>query len=183
MKRNGLWKTAIISAYAVFLIVSLAMGFKPGEEIGHNFLSFSVEMLQILPGAFILIGLFEVWVKRTMVGRYLGKGSGVKGYVWAVLLAGTVVGGIYVAFPMAYSMFSKGAKLSVIFTFIGAAAVCRVPMTIFEATFLGVKFTAIRFLLSLALVIITSKLLGGYLEKRDYQVADGAVSAVKKQAS
>jgi hypothetical protein len=46
-------------------------------------------------------------------------------------------------------------------------------MTIFEASFLGIKFTAIRWLVSLPLVIITSILLGNYLTRRGYRVEAG----------
>ena len=173
MKRNDVIKIVGISCYILFLIVSFILGFNPGKEIGYNFASFSMDMLILLPGAFILIGLFEVWVKRETVEKHLGEESGIRGYIWAVLLAGTTVGGIYIAFPIAYSMYSKGAKLSVIFTYIGAAAICRVPMAIFEASFLGIKFTAIRLLVSLPLVIIASILLGDYLTKRNYRIMAG----------
>ena len=78
-----------------------------------------------------------------------------------------------VAFPVAYSLYSKGARLSVIFTYIGAAAICRVPMTIFEASFLGIKFTAIRLLVALPLVVVSSIVLGGYLRKRNYKIVEG----------
>ena len=170
MKRNSLIRIVVISSYVVFLIVSWIFGFNPGKEISHNFASFSVDMFKILPCAFILIGLFEVWVKRETVEKHLGERSGIRGYIWAVLLAGTTVGGLYVAFPVAYSLYSKGAKLSVIFTYLGAAAICRVPMTIFEASFMGIKFTTIRLLVSLPLVIVTSMLLGNYLTKRNYKI-------------
>jgi len=170
MKRNDVIKIVGISGYILFLIISFILGFNPGKEIGYNFVSFSVDMLMILPGAFILIGLFEVWVKRETVERHLGEESGIRGYIWAILLAGTTVGGLYVAFPVAYALYSKGAKLSVIFTYVGAAAICRVPMVIFEASFMGIKFTAIRMLVSLPLVIITSILLGNYLTKRNYKI-------------
>ena len=90
-----------------------------------------------------------------------------------MLLAGTTVGGLYVAFPVAYSLYSKGAKLSVIFTYLGAAAICRVPMAIFEASFMGIKFTRIRLLVSLPLVIVASMLLGNYLTKRNYKLMAG----------
>ena len=168
MKHGSIVRTAVISLYAAFLAISWVLEFSLGREISRNLADFSVDMLKILPGAFILIGLFEVWVGRETVERHLGEGSGVRGYVWAVLLAGMTVGGVYVAFPVAYSLYRKGAKLSVIFTYIGASAICRVPMTIFEASFLGVKFTAIRLLVSLPLVIATSILLGAYLRRTGY---------------
>jgi len=173
MKRNNIIKIVGLSCYALFIVVSWRIGFNPGKEIGYNFASFSMSMLMILPGAFILIGLFEVWVKRETVQKHLGEESGIKGYIWAVLLAGTTVGGLYVALPVAYTLYSKGAKLSVIFTYIGASAICRVPMTIFEASFLGIKFSTIRLFVSLPLVILTSILLGDYLTKRNYKIMAG----------
>jgi len=173
MKRNSLIRIVGISCYALFLIVSFVLPFSPGKEIGYNFRDFSVDMFKILPCAFILIGLFEVWVKRETVEKHFGEKAGIRGYIWAVLLAGTTVGGLYVAFPVAYSLYSKGAKLSVIFTYLGAAAICRVPMTIFEVSFMGIKFTTIRLLVSLPLVIVASILLGNYLTKRNYRIAAG----------
>ena len=173
MKRNDIIRIVAVSGYFLFLIISLALGFNPGKEIGYNFVSFSADMLKILPVAFILIGLFEVWVKRETIEKYFGEKSGARGYLGAILLSSMTVGGLYVAFPVAYSLYSKGAKLSVIFTYLGAAAICRIPMAIFEASFLGIKFTAIRWLVSIPLVIIASMLLGNYLTRRNYKIMAG----------
>ncbi len=159
-----------MSTYGAFLLASFLLGFSPGKQIGYNFFSFSIEMLKILPCAFILIGLFEVWVKKEKVEKHLGPESGFVGYVWVILLAGTTVGGLYVAFPVAYSLYNKGAKLSVIFTYIGAAGICRIPMTIFEASFMGLRFSFIRLMVSIPLVLVSSIWLGNYLEKRNYKI-------------
>jgi len=173
VKQNSVIRLVIISSYVTFLIASWIFEFNPGKEISHNFGSFSLEMLKIIPCAFILIGLFEVWVKRETAVKYFGEGSGIRGYLWGVLLASTTIGGLYVALPVAYSLHSKGAKLSVIFTYLGASAICRIPMTIFEASFLGIKFSSIRLLVSIPLVIVTSILLGDYLTKRNYKIVEG----------
>ena len=53
-----------------------------------------------------------------------------------------------------------------IFTYIGASAVCRIPMNLFELSFMGVKFTAIRLTVSLPLVILSS-LAGPTFEKTE----------------
>ncbi len=171
--KKDLIKILFVLLYFVFVIVSFIMGFKPGKQIGLNFISFSIEMLKILPCAFVLIGLFEVWVKKEKVEKHLGKESGMLSYIWVILLAGTTVGGLYVAFPIAYSLFKKGAKLSVVFTYISASAICRIPMTIFEASFMGIKFSLIRLVVSIPLVILSSIWLGNYLEKRNYKVMEG----------
>lgn len=160
--------------YLGFVILSFIVGYEPGEIIAGNFISFSIQMLKILPCAFILIGLFEVWVRKETVEKHLGTESGVRGYVWSILLAGTTVGGLYVAFPVAYSLFRKGAQLGVIFAYISASAICRIPMTIFEASFLGLKFSIIRLVVSLPLVVAGSMFLGNHLEGKQYQMSEGA---------
>ena len=72
------------------------------------------------------------------------------------------------AFSIAAALYRKGAKLSVIFTYIGASALCRTPMLIFEVSFLGIKFTLARLFVSVSLVRLISILLGHYLEKKQY---------------
>ncbi len=162
--------TVIIPAvlYGAFIAYSLFSGFEPGIQIWGNFRSFLLQMLSLLPFVFILIGLFEVWVKRETIEKHLGHDSGLLSYLWAVLLAGTTVGGLYVGLPVSFALYRKGARLSVVFTYVSASAVCRIPMTLFEAGILGWRFTLIRFAVSLPLIIISSVLLGKYLERRGY---------------
>ena len=171
MKFNTIFRIIVILSYTLFIALSWIFGFDPGEEMSKNFTSFALDMLKVLPCAFILIGLFETWVKNETIEKHLGEESGIKGYVWGILLASTTVGGLYVSFPVAYSLFRKGAKLGVIFTYVSASGICRIPMTLFEASFLGWKFTIIRLLVSIPLVIITSMLLGNYLKKQKYAVS------------
>lgn len=170
MKINKSINLIMIVVYCLFIGASFIFDFAPGKSIGFNFVLFLKELLSVMPFVFILIGLFEVWVKRETVEKHLGEDSGFLGFVWAVLFAGTVIGGLYIAFPVAYSLYNKGARLRIVFTYIGAAAIARAPMTIFEASFLGVKFTAVRMAISLPLVILTASLLEKYLEGSDYKV-------------
>jgi hypothetical protein len=43
-------------------------------------------------------------------------------------------------------------------------------MTIYEASFMGIKFTAIRFLVSLPLLVLFSMALEAYLERKNYRM-------------
>lgn len=155
----------IIIGYIIILITSEFLNYTPGIEIGKNLISFTTDLLKILPCAFILIGLFEVWIKADTIERNFGKNTKLKGHIWAILLAGTTVGGMYVAFPAAHSLHRKGAKRSIIFTYLGASAICRIPMTVFEASFLGLKFTLIRLIISIPLVVLSSIYLDRLLQK------------------
>ncbi len=160
----------VILIYFVFIAYSYFFGIPSGIEIGNNLISFLLYMMKILPCAFILIGLFEVWVSRERVEKHLGHKGGLRGYVWAIILAGTMGGGLLVALPVSSALYKKGARLSVIFTFVGASAIVRIPMTLFEASFLGIEFTAIRWLASIPLIVISSIFLEKYLIKKNYSM-------------
>lgn len=142
--------------FGLFVAVSFFAGFDPGRQIGQTFFTMAGRMLKILPVAFVLIGLFDVWVNHETVKNHLGETAGLKGHLWAIVLAGMVVGPLYVSFPVACAIMQKGARMGVVFTYIGASAICRIPMAVFEASFLGPQFTVIRFAVSLPMVLMTS---------------------------
>jgi uncharacterized membrane protein YraQ (UPF0718 family) len=97
----------LIIAYVIFLILSGIFKFHAGIDIAQNFFIFSIGMLKVLPCAFILIGLFEVWAKKETIEKHFGESSKILGHIWAIILASTTVGGLYVAFPVAYSLYKK----------------------------------------------------------------------------
>lgn len=161
-----------IIIYALFIGISFLLHFDSGIQMSKNFVFFAVDMLKLLPAAFILVGLFMVWVKRETVEKYLGTSSGLLGHLTAILLACTTLFPFVVVMPMAHALAKKGARLSIVLTYLGATAVCRIPMTIFEASFLGLKFSIIRYIVSLPLIILASILIEkwvgkDYMEKSD----------------
>jgi len=156
--------------FGLFVVGSLLLRLEFGLMAGRRFLQFGREMVKIVPFAFILIGLFEVWVPKHVVERHLGVQAGLRAHLWAVLLAGTTVGGLYVAFPVAAALQGKGARLAFLFTYIGASGVCRIPMTLFEASFLGIEFTLIRYAIAVPLIVLSSELMGEYLQRREYEI-------------
>lgn len=162
----------LIIFYAIFAICSYCFKIEAGKLSVMSMLEFVKHMLILLPFAFVLIGLFEVWVRRETVERYLGNKTGFSAYLLAIALAGTTIGGLFVAFPFAYSLYKKGAKLGVIFTYLSCSGICRIPMTIFEASFLGWKFTIVRFSVSLPLVVISSWLMEKVLQKSNYVLSE-----------
>ncbi len=162
----------LLILFFIGLAVSFLFNYEPGIRVGKGFGSVMIEMLKILPCAFILIALFEQWVKQEVVVRHLGDDSGIRGYLWALLLGSMTVGGLYVALPLAYTLRKKGASLKVVFSFLGFAGVCRIPMTLFEISFLGLKFTLIRLGVAIFLMLIAGIAFGSFLEKRDYQIKE-----------
>lgn len=162
----------IFVAFILFITISSLVDFSIGERMADNFFIFAWDMVKILPPAFLLIGLFDVWVSRETIEKSFGHVSGFKKYIWSILLATTTVGGTFVAFPVAHSLYKKGAKYSAIFAYITSASLVMVPMTIMEASILGLKFSMVRLGVSLPLVVVSSMFLGSYFESRNYELPE-----------
>lgn len=160
----------VFTLFLFFLGLSFLFHFEPGVEMGKNFFLFAREMILILPPAFVLIGLFDVWTKREVIERHFGEESGPLGYLWAVLLAATTVGGTFVALPVANALYQKGARYAMVLTYVSSAALVMVPMSIMEATILGPLFTSVRLLVSLPLVVLSSVMIEKYLLRCDYRL-------------
>lgn len=156
MKKRDIILYSVTLLFLLFALVSVIIDFEPGRSLLKNFWEYIKFILTIMPAVFLLIGLFNVWVKKETVIKHMGHKSGIKGYVLAVILAFAVVGGLFAALPISKQLYDKGSRLGVIMTYLGASCVCRVPMTLFEASLLGWEFTAIRFLVSLPLIILSS---------------------------
>ena len=169
-RRSQLVQFGLALGFGLFVGLSYLYQFAPGMRMGQTFETTLLTMLGLLPCAFILIALFDVWVKRETIERHLGEGCGVRGYFWVFLLAGFTIGGLYVAFPVAASLAKKGAKLSILLAYIGFAGVCRIPMVMFEVSFMGGLFTIVRMGVAIPLVLLTARLLGDALQRRGYQI-------------
>ena len=155
--------------FVIFTATGFILDLNIARGIFENFYSFFLTMVKFVPAVFLLIGLFEVWVDKETIEKHLGEDSGFLAYFWAIILASTTVGGLYVAFPVAAALYKKGASPRIIFSYIGTAAICRIPMTLFEASYVGVAFTTIRWGVSIPLVIISSILMEKMLASKDLE--------------
>jgi len=68
--------------------------------------------------------------------------------------------------------YKKGAGLSVVFAYVGFVGACRIPMTMFEASFLGATFTAIRLAVSIPLIVLGAVVMGSILQRRGYEITE-----------
>ncbi len=157
---------SIIIAFTIFIVYSLFSGFQPGIAIlKDNFWAFIKEMLIALPVMFILIGLFDVWVSKEKVQKHIGDSSGIKGILLVMLLAFVQAGPLYAAFPVAYILKKKGTSSVNIFIYLSSYTMAKVPMLTFEIGFLGLKFSLLRLILSIPIIIITGIIMGKFFDK------------------
>ena len=123
--------------------------------------NYSLEMIMILPAVMIIMGLFTVFVSKELVVKYLGKTSGIKGILLAVFFGALPTGPLYIAFPLAVALKSKGASISNIVIFLSAWACIKLPQELVELQFLGIEFMAAR----LVLTIIFVAIMGLFIER------------------
>lgn len=146
---------SIIKRYRVFILLLIANIFIViiNPDLGKKSLQISwkntMEMLAIIPPIFILLGLLDVWVKKDTMVKYMGEKSGIIGVLLAFLLGSAAAGPLYGAFPVASVLLKKGSRLSNVMIMIGAWSTTKIPLLLFEASSMGLKFTLIRFILNL----------------------------------
>ena len=150
--KDNLFSVCIILAYAVMFIVKPEMGVSSAK----NSVYYIKEMLLIMPVIFVLTALLDTWVKKQTIIKYLGKDAGFKGIVLSFVLGGVSAGPIYAAFPFCVMLHKKGASIRNIVIILSAWAVIKLPMLLNEVKFLGIKFMAVRWILTVIAIIIFS---------------------------
>lgn len=172
ISKKTIFRAMLFITFAVFIAVSFIIDYQPGKSINKNFVNYSISMLKVVPFVFILIGLFDVWVDKKTIQKHLGEGGGIKSYFWVFALAAPMGGGLLPAMPIAYELYKKGARYPVVLTFLGAVSVGRVPMILLESGFLGYKFSIIRLIVAIPLVIATSVVVGKHFDRTGYKLPE-----------
>jgi uncharacterized membrane protein YraQ (UPF0718 family) len=135
-------------------------------------LNYLNEMILIIPPVFVLMGLLEVWVPKEKIKQLIGSGSGLKGMFFSFLMGTLPTGPLYMAFPLAGSLLQKGARVSNIVIFLGAWAAIKIPQLIAETEFLGLPFSALRFVLTLTAVIIIGQIMERLVHQEDLPIPE-----------
>jgi len=105
----------------------------------------------------------------------MGDGSGIIGVLLAFFLGSAAAGPLYAAFPVAGVLLKKGSKLSNVFIMLGAWSTTKIPLILFEASALGLKFMIIRMIMDLVgitvIAYLTERMLSGEEIELIYQNA------------
>jgi uncharacterized membrane protein YraQ (UPF0718 family) len=162
-----------LSLYFLALLLSRNLFTQSLKNTSH----YLTEMLQVMPVIFMLTVLIEVWISKESIIKYLGEGSGIKGFGFSVILGSLSAGPIYAAFPICKMLLSKGASVYNVVVIISAWAVIKVPMLANEAKFLGPRFMAIRWVLTILTIYIMGCVCSMFVKKEDILGSGQAASA------
>ncbi len=179
-KKKGLrekirWDFALLFLLIpVFVALIIAFPDK-GAPARHVAWEYFKEMAVILPAVFIIMGLVSVWVEREFIVKFLGEGSGVKGVILSFIQGSIPMGPLYAAFPLAAVLLKKGAKVANIIILLSAWACIKLPAELMELQFLGWKFTLVRYLATLVVVVALSEVIGRVFFKHGYMKPEHAL--------
>lgn len=153
-KRKRLVVRDYLLLLATIIVVAVLFYYYPvaGERGVSTARAYLVEMMTILPAVMVLMGLFQVWLPRELITRYLGRDSGLKGFLMSLGFGMLPTGPLYVAFPIAALLLEKGAKTSNVAVFLSAWACIKLPQELVELQFLGPKFMIARLLLTIPII-------------------------------
>ncbi len=164
--KENLFTAIIIIAYAVIFILKPETSITAVGNSGY----YLKEMLMIMPVIFVLTALLDVWVPKETIMKYLGKKSKSKGVVLSFLLGGISAGPIYAAFPFCIMLHKKGASIKNIVIILSSWAVIKIPMLLNEVKFLGIKFMAIRWILTVIAIVIFSWITSKIVKDEDFPI-------------
>ena len=129
--------------------------------------NFLVEMLEVMPAIMIISALISIWVPQEVIIKNFGKSSGLKGKLFSMLIGSFSAGPIYAAFPVAQSLYFKGASIANIVIIISSWAVTKWVMFMVETSFLGLKFALTRYALTIPMILIMGYIMERLVHKED----------------
>ncbi len=163
---------AVALLFAVLLIGLHLLDIKLGKRLILEFTTFSMKMVVLVPCIFILIGLLDAWVPQQWIQKHVGENSGIRGSVYIILLAMFQGGPLYGAFPTAHLLWKKGCSMRNVFMYLGAFSTLKIPMMLFEANFLGWRFTLVRGAVALPVFVLTAEIMAAYARKTGLQMRE-----------
>ena len=161
--KENLFLVIVVLAYIIMFIAKPAMGIESVKSSGY----YIKEMLMIMPVIFVLTALLDMWVPKEKIMQYLGKDAKAKGIFFSFLVGSISAGPVYAAFPMCVMLHKKGASIRNVVIILSSWAVIKIPMLINEAKFLGLKFMAIRWALTIIAIIIFSWITAKIIKDKD----------------
>lgn len=156
--------------FAVFLLLAHLLDVEVGQRVTAELFSFSKNMVLLVPCIFVLIGLLDAWIPEQWIQKHVGEGSGFSGGVYVVFLAMFQGGPLYGAFPTAHLLWKKGCSMRNVFMYLGAFSTLKVPMVLFEVSFLGWKFALTRAAVALPVFVLIAEVMAAYTRRTGLQM-------------
>jgi uncharacterized membrane protein YraQ (UPF0718 family) len=153
----------------IVVLMHIALLIIEPEKVTSS-LTFSLKTVyRVLPAliiVFVLMVIINFFMESKHIQRYLGRSSGVKGWLFAIISGIISTGPIYMWYPVLRDLKTSGVRTALISVFLYSRSV-KLPLLPLLITYFGLTYTIV---LNLAIVCI-SPLQGWLVEK----IAEGMV--------
>lgn len=122
-----------------------------------------LKLLPVLLSMLALVSVVLYLIPNETLVKYMGEGSGVKGWITAALLGSVALIPGFIAYPLCGILLKNGVDYSVIAVFITTLMMTGFLTLPLEAKFFGWKVSLIRNLVSLAAALFIGLIMGLFL--------------------
>ncbi len=155
--------------YVVIVLISYLYAFRKDKAKSKKSLakgwSQFLNRLPLLFAIFLLIGLFDVFIPKDIVVKFIGTGRGILSIFSAAILGSVVMGPVSSAYPLGGVLLKKGATVTATAIFLNAWVMVGVVTFPFEVSVFGKKFAIVRnslaFIGAIVVGILTGLILTG----------------------
>ncbi len=157
---NWLFLTLIVFLYLILSISNPTLTIASFDKFTALFLN----IVPILVIVFAFLFAINLFLKNEIIIKYLGKESGIKG--WLIAIGGGLIshGPIYMWYPLLSDLKEKGMKTSLVATFLynRAVKIPLIPMMVFYFGWLFfIVLTVYMIIFSVINGLLVEKLVGG----------------------
>jgi uncharacterized membrane protein YraQ (UPF0718 family) len=154
--------------FLLFMIIIYLFTFFINPIIITSSLEFSLNIFKnIIPIFFLIIGLMflvNYYVKTEKLEKYMGKGSGIKGWIISIISGIISTGPIYMWYPLLNDLQKKGVRNAFIAIFLYNRGI-KIPILPLLVYYFGAIYSAV-----LIIVMIGISVIDGFLVEKLMEV-------------
>jgi len=154
----------LIIVLVIYSVIAL-FNFSIIKDAFFDFLQMLIKIVPILVIVFVVMVLVNLYFTRDKIGKYLGKESGIKGWLYAIISGILVSGPPYILFPLLGEIKKGGMKNSLLAVFLYNRNV-KIPFLPVMIYYFGLSFTVILSLYIIIFSILNGKLIGWLVKDR-----------------
>ncbi|SFR87817.1 permease [Anaeromicropila populeti] len=142
--KSNLLPIISVAAFLVIFIVSP----EKGEKIAVKFKDTCIDTIPILLLMFALLAFIKVAMDSDVIKNTIEKSKGVKSVLFAYMFGMLVSGPIYPGYSLGNMLIKKGMQVRVVVIMLSVWATLKIPLLPFEVKALGIKLTAVRWIVT-----------------------------------
>lgn len=144
----------VIVLYIILFFLNPKNAYDSFKASGEIF----IKLIPVLFLVVLLMGLLNFFLKPKTVSKYLGKGSGIKGWVLAISTGILSHGPIYVWYPLLKELRKEGMRTGLVAVFLYNRAI-KIPVLPVMIYYFGIEFAVILLIWMVIASLIQGKVI------------------------